>query len=452
MFKLNISIQKIQHIEELLFEIDLSNNGIYALVGKNGTGKTLLFKAISNLCTSTTFHNTSNKYIFNKDSTVEYTIDDGKKYLFSFNDKLETLDFKGNIDKEITNQISVELPIPFGERFKHFQRLGNVDDDIRTAIVSRQVKTPDELVEILRYVYDSNRFDKLVEIQIRQDKYYAIELENHYYIREDYFSSGEYFIVNIYKLIQKGLKLIAVDEIDISLDAMAQVRLIKKLRELSHQYAFTLLFSTHSLALMKTLATDELKYMEIDDNRICSIEPKSYAYIKSEMYGFEGYDKYILVEDEVEKDFLQHLIHGKEIKTKFLLLPIGTANSVVQLMTHNKTKKFFGESQVVTVLDGDQSGVNRFSSNSDVLFLPFESVEKEFYGYYKSGDFGSFSVAQLQQYKLQGKEDDKKIYKMFLRNKLKSQEEIFDLIIAKNHVAVENLTQRLLDFLNGNAI
>ena len=41
---------------------------------------------------------------------------------------------------------------------------------------------------------------------------------------------------------------------------------------------------------------------------------------------------------------------------------------------------------------------------------------------------------------------------MFLRNKLKSQEEIFDLIIAKHQVATEWLVQKLLDFLNGNSI
>ena len=35
-------------------------------------------------------------------------------------------------------------------------------------------------------------------------------------IREDDFSSGEYMIVQIYKLMQKKCKLIVIDELDIS--------------------------------------------------------------------------------------------------------------------------------------------------------------------------------------------------------------------------------------------
>jgi ABC-type glutathione transport system ATPase component len=249
----SIFIKDIQHIKELEFSLDLSQSGLHVIIGKNGVGKTMLFKGIQNLVTSNTFKTTSNRYIYKKSSSIVYKIEENS-YNFTYSDKVQTLDFKGEISDNILNNIYVELPIPFGERFSQFQKIGQADREIRLNIISKNYKKPTSLIEMLNYIYDTNRFDELKEIRIKKEKYYVIVLEDDYYIREDYLSSGEYFIINIYKLIQKRCKLIAIDEIDISLDAMAQVRFIEKLRELSHEYNIKLLFSTHSLALIKTLS------------------------------------------------------------------------------------------------------------------------------------------------------------------------------------------------------
>ena len=356
MNKFSITIREIQHIKELKFSIDLEESGLYVIIGKNGVGKTMLFKGIQNLITSNTLKNTSNKYIYKKDSSIKYTItedDSTKEYLFVYNKQVETLDFKGEVEENILNNIYVELPIPFGERFKQFQKIGQFDREIRLKIISRDYKEPKKLIELLNYIYDTNRFDELREVQIKKEKYYVIVLEDDYYIREDYLSSGEYFIINIYKLIQKKCELIAIDEIDISLDAMAQVRFVEKLRELSNVYKIKLLLSTHSLALIKTLNSDELYYMSINEG-ICSFENKSYNYIKSLLYGFQDYDKYILTEDEVLKSYIKFLLRRIDIFTKYIILPIGGASNTVTLMNINKDKKVFeSKESVCTVLDGD---------------------------------------------------------------------------------------------------
>ena len=39
--------------------------------------------------------------------------------------------------------------------------------------------------------------------------------------REDYLSSGEYFLIRLYRTIMSSARLIVIDEIDISLDAVA---------------------------------------------------------------------------------------------------------------------------------------------------------------------------------------------------------------------------------------
>lgn len=330
MLNFKLQIKNIQHIKDFTFEVDLSKNKLMAVVGKNGVGKTLLFKSIQNLITSNTFSKTSNKHIFNQDSQIIYTIDFHKSYIFIYNDSVETLDLKENIDDETIKNINVELPIPFGERFQ-FIRFGDIDSSLRANIVTQKYNKPEQLIELLNFIYDTDRFNNLIEVEISKKKFYAIVLEDDYYIREDYLSSGEYFVINIYKLIQSRCKLIAIDEIDISLDAMAQVRFIKKLREIIQEYEINLIFSTHSLGIMKMLESNELFYMDFNDGN-CTIENKSYNYIKSLLYGFTDYDKYLLVEDDVLKDFIDFILSGEKIFHKYIVLPIGGADNVVKLM------------------------------------------------------------------------------------------------------------------------
>jgi ABC-type dipeptide/oligopeptide/nickel transport system ATPase component len=447
MFNFKIDISNVQHIKHFPFELDLSANKLKAIVGKNGVGKTLLFKAIQNLITSNTFATTSNKYIFNPKSQITYTIDHNISYLFDYDPRIETLDLKDAVDQHILDNLSVELPIPFGERFKHFQRLGEADQEIRKGIIARQYNQPTELIELLNFIYDTNRFDNLVEIKVRNKRYYAIVLPDNFYIREDYLSSGEYFIINIYKLIQSRCKLIAIDEIDISLDAMAQVRLIEKLRLMATQYEINLLFTTHSLGLMKTLRMDELFYMELDNGE-ATLENKSYNYIKSLLYGFVDYDKYLLVEDEVLKEFIEHILKEEKIFTKYIILPIGGADNVVKLVERNHQKQIFSSSQnVISVLDGDKSNTTAYKNRDDITFLPFQDIEKEFYSFYETGVFGIFSPVQLKQYNLQS-ENAKNIYSMFIREKIKTKEEIFDFLIAKNPLKVESFKTNILSFLH----
>ena len=453
MNKFSLLIENLQHIKKLDFEIDISKSGIIAIVGKNGVGKTMLFKAIQNFTTSNTFKKTSNSYIYKNDSKITYHINGNEKtYQFAYNSNVETLDYKGEVDSEIISKITVELPIPFGERFKQFQKLGNQDKAIRAAIISGNTSKPEELINLLNYIYDSNKFDNLVEINIKSENFYAIKLEGSLYIREDYLSSGEYFIVNIYKYIKEGKKLIAIDEIDISLDSMAQVRFIKKLRELSEAYKLKLLFSTHSLALIKTLDKDELFYMELN-NGICTYEKKSYNYIKSLLYGFHDYDKYILTEDIMLNSFIKYLLKDENLFPKYILLEIGGDVQVISLMDRNHIKEIFDKQQnVISVLDGDRRHKSAYKTRKDILFLPFKSIEKDFFEYFKSGEFGEFSIEQLQRHGFQGTLKDKKackkIYKIFIKEQWKSKREIFDFLCSKKQKEVQEFKDNLVEFLN----
>lgn len=438
----NCILSNIQHINELSFNIDLSENKLMCIVGKNGVGKTTLIRAIKNLQSADTFTKTASPYIFNNTSHIKYTIDE-IEYDFKYNSKLQVIDTKSIIDDKIKNSIYVELPIPHGERFNLFQRLSEIDEELRKSIPLETHIKPDELITFLANVYNSNRFDNLKEISIKKSKYYFILKENKRYIREDYLSSGEFFVINLYKMIQRKCKLIVIDEIDISLDASAQVNLINELRNFCTKYQVNIVFTTHSLALMKTLSDSELHYME-NNKSIVDLKNVSYNYVKSVLFAFKGWDKYILTEAIVLQNYLEFLInqYQEPVFFKYKVIHIGYAHSVVNLMSRNKDDHFLSSPEnVISVLDGDQKNQHHCKDNDKVFFIPFESVEKRLKEYYDDENRSGLPFVEKSN-------KSKELYKSLIKTKKMSEIDIFSFINERNKDEVGKFQSELIRFLS----
>ena len=382
------SLFNVQHIKELSFSIDLSENQLICIVGKNGVGKTTLIRAIKNLQFADTFTKTASPYIFNSNSLIKYTIDD-VEYVFEYNAQLQVIDTKSIIDDQVRSSLYVELPIPHGERFNLFQRLSEIDEELRKNISLKKYDKPNELISFLSNVYGTNRFDDLQVTSIKNSNYYFILKEDDFYIREDYLSSGEFFVINLYKMVQKKCKLIVIDEIDISLDASAQVNLINELRKFCTDYQVNIVFTTHSLALMRMLYDAELHYME-NIGEVVKLRNASYNYVKSILFGFKGWDKYILTEDIMLENYLEDLIGQDDdlIFFEYKIIYIGGAGNVVDLMNRNSKEQFFSSlDNVISVLDGDKE--KEIKENDNVFFIPFESVEKQLFCHYKNNELST---------------------------------------------------------------
>ncbi len=438
----NCVLSNIQHIKKLSFSIDLSENRLTCIVGKNGAGKTTLIRAIGNIQSADTFTKTASPYIFNSDSHIKYTIDE-IEYDFKYMPKLQVIDTKSIIDDQIKNSIYVELPIPHGERFNHFQRLSEIDEELRKNISLKKYEEPSELISFLSNVYSSNRFDNLKEISIKKSKYYFILKKDDFYIREDYLSSGEFFVIHLYKMIQRKCKLIVIDEIDISLDASAQVNLINGLRKFCTDCQVNIVFTTHSLALMKTLSDSELHYME-NNNVVVTFRNASYNYVKSILFGFKGWDKYILTEDKMLKNYLTYLINqdNNSIFFQYKIIYIGGAGNVVDLMKRNSEEQFFSSlDNVISVLDGDsEKEINK--NNNKVFFIPFESVEKQLFCLYKEGKLLAKTMFKKEQ------KNPKELYNSIKEKRCMSDKEIFSFINKEKEEEVGKFKNQLIAFLN----
>ncbi len=359
------------------------------LVGKNSAGKTTLLRCIRNIYLSNTFIETAAPYIFNNQSSIEYYFDNSL-YTFSFNDKLKTIDSKQVIPEQIKEKFLVELPIPHGDRFNQFRKLIELDEQIRSKIAIGEYDKASDLIEFLNGIYKDNRFDNLKKTIIKKNEYYFIlrDDEDRFYIREDYLSSGEYFVINLYRHIKSGKKIIYIDEIDISLDSTAQVNLLDSLRVICAKYNIFIVFSTHSLALMKTVKPEELFYIERNEETgEVTIENRSYNFIKSLLYRFVGYDKYILTEDECLEQYLHYILSKSERPFfNYHIIYIGGGSQVVDLIVRNEQHQFLSPNDdVLAILDGDQIKEPYHKGCKNILFLPFDNIEMEILKRYEDG-------------------------------------------------------------------
>ncbi|HFG1518879.1 TPA: hypothetical protein ACGFXQ_003561, partial [Vibrio cholerae] len=154
---IEITLNNVQHVKELNFNLNAEDGRLVCLVGKNSVGKTTLLRAVRNIYLNNTFIETAAPYIFNEHSLLKYKFDD-TEISFTYNKRLQSVDTKQLIPDDIRNLFLVELPIPHGERFNQFKRLSDLDEEIRAKIALSQYSTPELLIEFLNAVYLDERF------------------------------------------------------------------------------------------------------------------------------------------------------------------------------------------------------------------------------------------------------------------------------------------------------
>ncbi|POM13279.1 hypothetical protein CUU62_16470 [Pseudomonas sp. WP001] len=442
--KLNIEINNVQHIQNLKIEIDFEKNGLTCLVGKNGIGKTTLIKSIRNLKIADTFSKMSQPGILKSLSSINYIYGD-ESYSFTYDPKIDNLDSRAAIPSSLKKAIEVELPFPWGQRFNSFQSISSADNEIRTALMIGEYETPTELIELLKDVYNDNKFDTLKEVKVGRSSYYIVPLGNDRYVREDHLSSGEFFLISLYRKIKSSHTLIVIDEIDISLDAAAQSRLIAWLRIFCTHEKTNILFTTHSMAIMRTMFEHELYYMQ-NDGGIVTIKQASYNFIKSILFGFDGCDRYILTEDPVLEGLLNYLIvtHNIPFFYKFKIIPIGGGNNVMQLFERNKRDYFFGAPEhVLVILDGDYAE-KRDGRKKHVRCIPFDSVEKKIYEDYITGKYKLEKKLEMEP------KDDKQLYNALTQLKLATNQSLYKYLDKHYPNEIIKILEILTSFLCRN--
>jgi ABC-type Mn2+/Zn2+ transport system ATPase subunit len=441
MNRLKVVIERVQHIQSMQLDLDLTLPRLICLVGRNGAGKTTLVRALRNLTNADTFIKTAPPRIFSEKSKITYLIDD-VLIVFEYDVNLRALNCRTAIPAAIREALSVELPIPYGARFNFAKSASAADDEIRRALALGTANQPKELVEFLDAIYQTGRYAALIEVMVKRQRFYAIAHPDNTYIREDYLSSGEHFLINLYRAIKSPAKLIVIDEIDLSLDAAAQARLAGFLRGFCERYGCTILFTTHSLAIMQTLDASELFFLDNDDGLATTV-PASYSYVRARLFGFKGWDRYILTEDKVLMSFLDFLIRTKFQRLFFSwkIIYIGGGSQVADLLARNRVDGFLGRPEnVIAILDGDRQG-QFYSSMPGVHLIPMRNIEAPLYELWQhdadfpfKSDRNSFT-------------SDKDFFNYLQQKRLATSAEIFEYLLSKFAGPLEPLVRTLAEFL-----
>lgn len=434
-----VVIKNIKNLADLEIDFDFGKSRIITVTGRNGVGKTSVVKAFRLISDPQVFQKTAGLNSVRSNSSVYFEISGFQPFEYKFNEKFDTLDTRDKIPSHI--EISAELPIPYGNRFEYFSLISNYDGEIRANIASSQYSEATELILFLSKVYSSDKFKGLNSTKVNKYDFYFILGENDFYIREDHFSSGEFFLIQIYRLVTSGAKLIIIDELDISLDAAAQANLYSSLLMLVEKYESRLIVISHSLAFMSTVSEGGLYYLENRSGNIL-LENRSFGYIKSDLYGFSGRDRYILTEDEVLSGFLEYLIR-KHIKTffKYEIIPIGGQPQIDAISKRNDSHKIFGvPEKVVIVIDKDIEDKIKYSGPSKVIVSPVDDIEL----YIWKNRFELLPNIKQPLFKSANKDKDtsKTYWKKIIRSKQVSANDLYNIV-------EENFGDKTQELING---
>jgi hypothetical protein len=160
------------------------------------------------------------------------------------------------------------------------------------------------------------------------------------------------------------------------------------------------------------------------------------------MFGFIGYDRYILTEDIVLEKYLERLLSKIKSKNSYKIIFVGGCQGVVSLMERNKHQKFLADPEnVISVLDGDVRNeiLGNRKAVSNIFFIPFESIEKEIFKKYK--ERGRYKLPKVG-FKNSGA---KYIYEKLLE-KL-SFDKVIGIVEKGHKESIEELKRMLTNFM-----
>lgn len=404
---ITITIHKIKCISHAVLEIPVEN-GVYAIVGNNGTGKSTIIYSFAQL--------------INRGSLASFDIG------YRDGDSFVEFEYKGTknrweIKQDKLNPSKVFLPAPypqihingmyegslfFGFRFQNYDKVKNL---IRNGQITKDMLSDaDEyVVENLGYILhgDRNHYKSSKIMRIRNKQFVAsLGLdETPYFLvpKEDVLisqygmSSGESLMLSLLHFIHNSIVrrsldpklpvLMLIDEIEIALHPIAVSRLIDLLNELTRiRLNLTVYITSHSPEVITKIKPCNIFKIEIDngnpDNTLLITNPCYPSYAIRDVYHHVGYDWLLLVEDDLTRIIVENILTDLRINNSKLIhvTPVGGWANVLKLQIDLLRNNVLGEGkQIISILDGDIK--NQCDSNKDYkdlpkLYLPIASVEK----------------------------------------------------------------------------
>ena len=490
---IEIEIKNLKTIKKLNWSIPF-HKGIHVIISENGSGKSSLIISLAKLVQPSVLINEFIGKGF-EETLIQYKLGD-KEYIWN---KLSHGWSCTRSDIQMPKlEGFFESSVHTGTRFKKINKnIKNIEVDKKyNDFISEADDFIKENMNYILYGDDKNikKFSALYHIKTTRKRqkidgklesyntdFYAL-FYNKTYIKEYFFSTGEYFLLSLLKFINsfknkenKDTRLIIIDEIELSLHPLAQKRLMQKIKEFSEDYNILFIFATHSLQIIENVQPECIHYLNNNDG-LCTLQSPIYpSYLSSKLYIHNSFDYIFLVEDKLAKTYLEKVIRKNVVRFSFsyMILPIGGWEKIYEMHNLHIQQKIYGNAKTQIAFDGDVKTIKEANENkhrsTPKLFLPFENLEKfviglieekneSFINFFNSHVYGK-SIDELGFYiSKDNMEEIKKSFKKFTEafarassvNHDTAIERVIDQII-KQSAEVENFKKfekNILSFLN----
>lgn len=393
---IKLEIKNLKSITQVVVELPFEE-GVFAITGENGVGKSTIFAALSKLVYRGALRSFF-KYEGDADTFIKFTYN-GQTNTWNRRLNWQRID----TDPEIFFDGTFEASLIFGSRFANFEKSkvwrGNVLTE--SDFVDADPFVKENLGEILRG--DKNFYQNLQIIRSLalakrcefEGRPYFFEVKNKR-LPQFAMSSGELLLVGLLHFINdrreykqrrqiKDKSLILIDEIELALHPSAQKRLVVFLEKISTEDGFCIYFATHSIQIINSIVPARMFHFQKNAlNEIEVINPCYPAYATRSLYTNDGFDFLFLVEDSLTKYILEEIINELKLYDSKLMkiLPSGGWRQTLEMHYQISLSGIAGKTcKIFSILDGDiEQDYNREQTpkycNLPKTFLPMNSVEK----------------------------------------------------------------------------
>lgn len=199
-------------------------------------------------------------------------------------------------------------------------------------------------------IFSTNKFDNLRQVNVTRgiNPAFVMAFGDDYYSEKN-FSLGEICVLKLLKMIEDvpARSLILIDELEMALHPSAQVCLFLYLREVSKERNLTVLFSTHSVTLIKTADREEIIFLARENGVIRQVRRPYLSQVLGGLAHIEekSADIVLYVEDEAGEACLRPLLDlvlaeklrsNSAISPTWHIVPIGPFARVVDFLEQHK--------------------------------------------------------------------------------------------------------------------
>ena len=398
---LTLTIHGIKGISHGVIEIPVEN-GLYAIVGNNGTGKSTIMACLSQLINNSGLNWTLKEKDFSNNSYIEF-IFNGKvnhwvnknRYWVLENEKkgqVETIRFNGTYEGSLF----------YGSRFNDSKKVDSLLSQGR--IHDTEIIDADDFIvtHMGNILHNKPGYYSAIKKIRNRSVSSDLQLKNTpYFQKTDYslisqyrMSSGECLLISLLHFIYNSIVrrslpanepvLLLIDEIELALHPIAITNLFTLLQGLTDEYEnLTVLLTSHSPEVIHRINPQSMYKLERvneTENNFNVVNPCYPSYAIRDVYTNDGPDFLLLVEDTLAKIIVKRAINKLDLDTSRLIsvVPVGGWHNVLKFQEELLTNNILGVGKkVFSILDGDvQGSIPKEYSSLKKLFLPINSVEK----------------------------------------------------------------------------